>query len=234
MTTVGDHSKQANAACRRRSLLALHILLWHNDNYRVCSLVEFHARNYSHRRAVDIVVHADFFMPKGCDAGTGGRSTLVGDLALDRVVCKVAIFVPVGARKIFTDALRRSTDARDVPNGALLFGYIAAPRGFGFHSRARDQDDCRECRCKEVSHGANHRYRIEVLDCNVILPRGSDGWRKAEISRPDKPLFALNQSSVRLTQSGPEADKHARLSRPDLRVRTGTYATVHQGTTLPR
>jgi hypothetical protein len=90
-------------------------------------------------------------------------------LALDRVVRKEAIFVSVGGRKVIMNALCRSTDAGDIPNGALLFGGIAARRGFGYRSRACVQDDRRECQCKEVSHGAIHGCRIEVLDCNGIL-----------------------------------------------------------------
>ena len=77
-------------------------------------------------------------------------------------------------RKVLTNALCRSTDAGDIPHGALLFGCIAAPGCFGCRGRACGRDDRRECQCKEVSHGANHGCRIEVLDCNRILPKGSE------------------------------------------------------------
>src|ERR1700738_418732 len=102
-------------------------------------------------------------MPKACDAGTGSRPTLVGDVALDRVVCKVAIFVSVGGRKVFTNALCRSTDAGGIPHGALLFGCTAAPGCFGFRGRAYGRDDRRECRCKEVFHGARLSDRTAGL-----------------------------------------------------------------------
>jgi hypothetical protein len=52
------------------------------------------ARYYAPSLRCGVVVFADFFIPKACDAGTGRRATLVGDLALDRVVCKVGIFFP--------------------------------------------------------------------------------------------------------------------------------------------
>src|SRR6202140_3473106 len=126
-------------------------------------------------------------MPKACDAGTGRRATLVGDPALDRVVRKVAISVSLGGRKVFTNALCRSTDAGDIPNGALLFVCVAAPGCFGFRGRACDRDDRRECRCKEVSHGANHGCRIEVLDCKGILPKGSESDEPIGASQPARP-----------------------------------------------
>jgi len=57
------------------------------------------------------------------------------------------------------------------PNGALLFGYIAPPDVSAIAARLR-RNDRRECRCKEVFHGAKSRCRIEVLDCNGILHNG--------------------------------------------------------------
>jgi hypothetical protein len=89
------------------------------------------------------------------------------------VVCKVAIFVSVGQRKVFAHALCRSTDAGDIPRIARLSGCGAA-RCLGYSGRARGRNDGRECRSKKVSHGANHGCRIEVLDCSVISPKGCD------------------------------------------------------------
>ncbi|MEA3117408.1 MAG: hypothetical protein QOI13_678 [Paraburkholderia sp.] len=134
-----------NLACsRKQSLVALHSLLWHNDNDRVCPLIEFHARDHAHRGAVDVIVNADFFMSKVCEACTCRRAPLLGNLALERVVCKVAIFVPIGGCEVITKALRRSTDARDIPNGALLFWRIVSSGCFGIRGRTCSRDDRHE------------------------------------------------------------------------------------------
>jgi hypothetical protein len=151
-------SKEAQRALSRKSFLAAHILRSHIDNHRVCPVVEFHARHHGRRLVVDIVVHADLFIPKIGDTGTARCATFILDLALNRVVGEVTIFVSIWRRNVFAEALFRAPDTGDIPNGALQFWGSGASGCLGYRGRTGGRDNHCECRCTKESHGANYRF----------------------------------------------------------------------------